>query len=138
MNVKVGYVTTYDPTDIDNWSGLGVVIGQSLVASGLEVEFLGPLEDPRSLPLFAKRALHRFIVGGDYLWERSAIVGRAYAGEIARRLRSIEIDAVLIPGSIPVAFLAIPQPVAFWTDATFAAIRDFYPDYFNLAPNSIR
>lgn len=136
--MRIGYATTYDPRDVNNWSGLGLFIARSLAASGLEMEFLGPLSHPRSLSLLAKRAFHRLVGGGDYLWERSTPVGRSYAREIARRLRSIEIDAVLSPGSIPVAFLDIPQPLVFWTDATFAAMRGFYPEYSNLAPISIR
>jgi glycosyltransferase involved in cell wall biosynthesis len=136
--VKIGYITTYDPHDVNNWSGLGFFIGQSLIESGLELEFLGPLTRPRSFPLLAKRAFHRLLVDDDYLWERSTSVGRSYAREIVRRLQSIEIDAVFSPGSIPVALLDVPQPVVFWTDATFAAMRDFYPEYSGLAPISIR
>lgn len=136
--VKIGYVTTYDAQDINNWSGLGFFIAGSLAASGVDVEFVGPLPRPQSLPLLARRSFHRFLARGTYLWERSASVGRHYAREIVSRLESLEIDAVLSPGTIPVALLDISQPVVFWTDATFAAMRGFYPDFSGLANVSIR
>lgn len=136
--MKIGYVTTYDAQDIGSWSGLGLFIARSLVDSGIEVKLLGPLPRPRSFPLLSKRVLHRLLPRGDYLWERSSAVGRHYAREIARRLASLEVDVVMSPGTIPLSFLDVPQPLVFWTDATFAAMRGFYPEYSGLARTSIR
>jgi glycosyltransferase involved in cell wall biosynthesis len=40
---------------------------------------------------------------------------------------------VFSPGSLPIAYLDCHQPIAFWTDATFAAMIGFYPEYSRLA-----
>src|SRR3989442_14324988 len=114
--MNLAYVTTYDPRDVKNWSGLGSFIARSLTSAGASVELLGPLPQPRSVVLLARRALHRFILPGDYLWERSPSAAHHYARLINQRLDSIEAEFVLSPGTIPVAMLDIDKPFVFWTD----------------------
>ena len=47
-------------------------------------------------------------------------------------------DLVFSPGTIPVAHLNSAHPVAFWTDATFAAMLRLYPDYQSLSKRAVR
>jgi glycosyltransferase involved in cell wall biosynthesis len=135
--VRVGYFSTYDSRDVNNWSGLGYFIRRSLSEAGLSVEELGPLARPRSAAITAKRVLHRYFLSGSYLPEREALVGRQYARQIEVLLSRTDTDVVFSPGTIPIAYLDVQQPVAFWADATFAALRDFYPDFTDIAKRSI-
>jgi hypothetical protein len=42
------------------------------------------------------------------------------------------------PGSQPVAYLECAQPIVIWTDATWAAVIDFYPEFNNLCKSTIK
>jgi glycosyltransferase involved in cell wall biosynthesis len=133
----VAYFSTYDSRDVNNWSGLGYFIARALREAGLSVEELGPLSRPRSPAITAKRALHRYFLRGSYLPEREALVGREYARQIEVLLSRMEADVVLSPGTVPIAYLDARQPVVFWADATFDALRDFYPEFSDIAKSSI-
>ena len=55
-----------------------------------------------------------------------------------QRLKGLDADWILSPGSIPIAELRVATPIAFWTDATFAQMVDFYPEFQKLAGASVR
>lgn len=136
--MRVGYLTTYDSADVRNWSGLGYFIRRGLEQAGCRVLPVGPLTRPSSLAIQAKRTLHRFAPVGTYIPERDPRVGRAYAAQAEAILRSADVDLVFSPGTIPIAYITISQPLVFWTDATFAAMRGFYPGFFNLSKTTIQ
>jgi glycosyltransferase involved in cell wall biosynthesis len=127
--MKIAYVTLYDATDIRNWSGLDLHIWKSLEAAGAEIELIGNLHHGRSV----RRKLRRF--WGERFERRSFLIpwdvdtARDYAADAANRLSSIEADVVLSPSPIPLAFLKSAQPRILWTDATFAGLASFYPEF---------
>ena len=134
-NLKIAYVTTYDAKDVRNWSGSGYFIWQSLVQSGIEVEFIGPL----FLPSFTNRVLRmkqRFytkILRKLYLSEHDVIASKDYSREAWKRLaNSKDIEAVVCPGTIPVAFLPGKLPLVTIEDATHKLLFDTYPSFKNL------
>jgi glycosyltransferase involved in cell wall biosynthesis len=73
-----------------------------------------------------------------YPLDRDPDVAAAYSAQVAKRLESAACDLVFSPGTIPIAHLNSAQPVAFWADATFAAILRLYPDYRSLSRRAIR
>src|SRR5919108_5774210 len=135
--VRVGYVTTYDSTDVGNWSGLGYFVRRALERAGCVMHPLGPLVRPRLLTVEAKRVLHRYGRRGTYLPERDPRTGCAYAAQVQEMIKAAKVDLLLSPGTIPIAYLDTPLPIVFWTDATFAAMRDFYPGFLNLSKTTI-
>ena len=62
---------------------------------------------------------------------------RAYAREIERRARTLEVDVLFSPSSRLLAEVETEVPTVFWTGATFAAMLGFYDDFTNLAPPSL-
>jgi glycosyltransferase involved in cell wall biosynthesis len=54
---------------------------------------------------------------------------RSYSAQIGRRLKGMQVDAVVSPGTIAIAFLETTVPKIVWTDATFGAIVDYYPEF---------
>ena len=57
---------------------------------------------------------------------------RDYARQIARQLAKLDVDIVFSPqspNSQPIAYLDCRQPIVTWTDAPWAAVVDFYPEY---------
>ena len=124
--LRVAYATTYDPRDPASWSGTGYYIGQSLERQNIQVDYLGPLPDYRSVVLRAKGAFYTRILGQMYLREREPAVCRHYAREFSRRLSAANPDVILSPGTLPIALLTCKQPMAIWADATFAGLIETY------------
>ncbi|HEX9378948.1 MAG TPA: glycosyltransferase family 4 protein [Gaiellaceae bacterium] len=136
--MRVGYVTTYDSRDVKNWSGLGYFVRRCLERAGCVVEPLGPLAMANSPVIAGRRVLHRYMGRRTYLPERDPLVGRSYAHQVEKLVASANVDLVFSPGTIPIAYIDVPHPLVFWTDATFAAMQDFYPGFVNLAKTSIQ
>ena len=135
--MRVAYVTTYDASDPSGWSGTGHYIAKSLERQGVEVEYIGPLEDRGGVMLSARRAATRILRGRRILRERDAAVARSYAKQVEEHLDGLDVDWILSPGTIPIAELSVTTPIAFWTDATFAQMIDFYPEFRKLAGSTV-
>jgi glycosyltransferase involved in cell wall biosynthesis len=130
-------VTTYDSSDVRAWSGLGYYISHCLEFAGIAVERIGPL--PRRIhPLARAYQLEAKLQKRGYPLERDSHTTRAYSAEVERRLESVSCDVVFSPGTIPIAHLQNDRPLAFWADATFAAMVQLYPDFRSLSKRAIR
>jgi glycosyltransferase involved in cell wall biosynthesis len=70
--------------------------------------------------------------------DREPKVAKNYATQLEHRLASIHHDIVFSPGTIPIAHLVTKKPIIIWTDATFAGLIEFYPDYSNLCAETIK
>lgn len=130
--MRVAYVTSYDGRNIRNYSGISFYIAHTLEQSGIEMDYVGPLANNYRWFLRAKSVFHRAILGKQHLREHDSLLLRDYARQAADRLSRLNVDWVLSPGTLPIAFLNCSQPIAFWSDATFSAMVDFYPAFSNL------
>ena len=136
--VKIAYATTYDASDITQWSGTGYYVAKSLREQGILLEQTGPLDEKFRLRTKAKSLLCSILYQKRFLRQRDPAVLRSYAQQTAARLATISVDAVFSPGTIPIAFLRCREPIVFWSDATFAGMIDFYPAFTKLHSSSIR
>lgn len=136
--MRIAYVTTYDSSDVSQWSGLGFYIAEALRAAGLAVAELGPVDAGPDLVLLLKKAAYLGLMWQRHLIDREPAVLRRYAGIAAQHLREMAADVVFSPGTIPVSHLHCRQPIVFWTDATFAGMREFYPEFSRLSAETIR
>lgn len=136
--MKIAYVTTYDSNNIRNWSGTGYYIGKTLDENFDEIVRIGNLEKSSPVIDIGKRIIYKYFLKREYLFDRDSKVIENYAKIINRKLQNSNIDLIFSPGSIPVAKLETSKPIVFWTDATFAGMVDFYPDFCNLSYESIR
>jgi glycosyltransferase involved in cell wall biosynthesis len=139
--VKISYVTDYDASDVGGWSGTGNFLARALQREGFQFDFIGPL--PRPLlqwPILkAKGLFYNRIQRRRYHSAHDVRVARHYASTVERALRrDSSTDLVFSPGTIPIAFLDTDLPTVFWSDATHAALFDFYPEYSNLCPETVR
>ncbi len=110
----------------------------ALSRSGADVELIGSLQTPNYWPLRLKQIATRIFAGKRYMREISPRVLQSDASQIATRLEGNSSNLVFSPGSRAVAHLDRKEPIVFWTDATFAAMVDFYPSFSNLSQESIR
>jgi len=136
--VNVAYVTTYDAANIGHWSGTGYYMSQCLKDQSIALEHIGPLKERQLLRLRAKAAFHRRLLKRQFLPDRDPLILKDYARQVARMLSTSEADIVFSPGTVPIAYLECRQPIVFWTDATFAGMVDFYPEFSHLSAATIR
>jgi glycosyltransferase involved in cell wall biosynthesis len=136
--MRLAYVTTYDPQNIRNWSGIGYYMARSLKTPSLSVEHIGPLQQKASTTVRTKKYFYNRLIKKRYLLDREPLILKHYARQVAEKLCQFKADAIFSPGSIPIAYLDCKQPIAFWTDATFAGMVDFYPAFKNLCTESIK
>ena len=133
--LRLAFVTTEDARSRRSWSGTTYHMAQALLREGVALEYIGPLETSR-LPRARGLLQRRF--GRAYLYDRDPRVLRSYARQVESRLSGLGADAVLSPGTPPIAYLDTDLPVVTWTDATFAVMVDYYSSFSGLGRQSIR
>ena len=135
--VHTAYVTTDDPADVRSWSGTYLYVGKALSAHGLELDPLGPLEMKHELLFKAKEACFRYGLRRRHPRDREPAIAKSYATQLEPRIRA-EHELVFAVGTLAIPYLECEQPIAFWSDATWAVMVDFYPVYSNLSAQSLR
>ena len=135
--MELAYVTTYDPTNIHHWSGIGFYIYQTFKNSGIKIKSISNLKEQVSSLHRFKKIFYSKVRSKSYLWEREPAILKSYSFQVEKHLKSIRCDIIFSPGTIPVAYLNIDKPIVFWADATFAGMTNFYPKYTNLSNETI-
>lgn len=136
--MNVAYVTTFDPTDVMNWSGSGVSIAQAIMGEDLLLSVAGPLELHETSFTKLRRRFHRYALGQWYHPERDPHAAKHYARQVDAYVRARNSDCVLSLGTIPLGYSEFQRPTAIWSDATFPALLNFYPGYDHVAQATIR
>jgi len=136
--MKLAYVTVFGPSDIHAWSGLGVYVLSALESAGCQPETVGDLKYQCDFIYKAKEILYPRIFSKAYLMLWDPILLKSFARQVERALAATEYDMVFSIWTNPIAYLQIEKPIAFWGDATFAGLMDFYPHYSNLCAETIR
>lgn len=136
--MKIAYVTTYDASEVQNWSGIGFFMAKALRDSGLEIHPIDKLRENYQALLRTKDRLYQKLLNRNYLRHREPLVLKSFATQVKDALRSYDCDVVFSPGTIPIAYLKTDRPIVFWTDAAFAGMVNFYPEYSKLCRESIR
>ncbi len=135
--MKVAYVTTVNDRDVSTWSGTTFHMARSLAGDGTDVESIGLVREPHRMRQGLKRRLYK-AMRKSYQPYRNTRVARQYAAEAARRIAQSSATLVLGPGAIPLAYLETELPVAIWADATFAGLVGYYPEFAQLARETLR
>ena len=141
--MKLAYVTTYDSTRLtgsDEWSGTGYYIAQSLESQEIDLDYVGPLEDPTVVKAVRKLKRHYYELLHRKKYQKNSDPQtlKNYARQVEQKLSSQK-DKIVFSATIdPIAYLDCDLPIVFWADATFAGIADFYPQYSNLHPEVVR
>ncbi|MCY7283918.1 MAG: glycosyltransferase family 4 protein [Cyanobacteria bacterium CAN_BIN43] len=139
--MKLAYVTTYDASDVHAWSGSGNYILRALKDVGFETESIGNLRERKIeqwLSTRLKKVYYAKLRSKAYLGDREPSRLMDYSSQVNELLASIHYDIVFSPGTIPIAYLQTEKPIVFWTDATFAGMIDFYPEFTNLCAETVK
>jgi glycosyltransferase involved in cell wall biosynthesis len=135
--MRVAYVTIADPRDPYAWSGINHAIAQALAEQGVEIIPIGPLRSKRVWWGKARSLLSRLTLRRRYLWSIDPLLLRAFAREADRLLEKTSFDLIFSPGSQVISELRTTKPMVFWTDAPFAAMRDYYAWYTGVSRRSL-
>ncbi len=135
--MKIAYVTTYDLSDINNWSGTGTYIRNALESSGFQIEAIGNLSGKHTY-LYKINQIFAIIQGKRYSpqWEPSLL--KNYARQVEKALAKINYDIVFCPGTNPITYLRTEKPIIFWHDSTFTGKINFDPSFINFSAETIK
>jgi glycosyltransferase involved in cell wall biosynthesis len=142
LQMKIAYATTYDSRSLkgyDEWSGLGYYISQSLRNQGIDLEYLGPLEEKCALRIVRKlkSVYYNFFHHANYDNHSDLPVLKSFADQISTMLSETTADIVFSATLRPIVYLDCSQPIVFWGDGTCVGMADFYPEYSNLCQASL-
>lgn len=136
--MQIAYASLEDPHSLRSWSGTVYTLGSALEGSGAKLHRIGPLVAPGSLGWRIIRRGMRLVSDKRFHFDFEPWALRAYAAQVRRALRDMQVDALLSPGIIPIAELDIDIPIFTYADATFAAISGIHGDYRNVLERTRR
>lgn len=136
--LRIAYVAYYDPMDITQWSGTGYHMHKAISGAGAEVTLVGPLKMIYH-PINALRHLwNTKILGYKDHPQRDKGFLKHYARQVEKIVAGLDVDLVLGPGGLPLAYANLDKPMFVWTDATWGNLLDYYEAFTNVSPRSIR
>ena len=137
-DLRIGFVSIHDATDIHTWSGIPAHVLASLRKMDVQVELFSPLSQRSKLLLAPIKAIARMRKTNVSL-DHYSFVTESYARQIARAMRERPVDVIVSTSSIPIVRLKCPQPIIYWTDAVFHGMYDYYQGAFaGVTPGVIR
>ena len=134
----MAFVTIGASDDVAAWSGIPLFMSQALAESGLDLQRIQRLKGPKSLSLKARNLFRTKVLHENYSTYRHRRMLGFYARQAREQIKKENPDVVLSCSSLPLAYLETNKPVVLWTDATFAGLLDFYPEYVNMSATGLR
>lgn len=122
--MKILYLTHYDSNDIKLLSGTIYHVRRMLEKQGHEVVVLDNIKTP-NIYYKVMKAIAK-ITKKQTLVERSPIVLKYIARQIKKQTTNLDYDLVFSPSSLYYAYYKDEKPMAFYTDATFGGMLDYY------------
>lgn len=131
--MKVACVNVYDTKDRGAFGGRMCRLVDALEEHSGTLHHLGPLKHrPVFMPrIVAKKVFYKFARQKHYSLRRDAALVKDYAAQLQRKMAGLDLDVIvslISTGSQPVAYLDTKVPIVIWTDATFAATMETYPE----------
>ncbi len=120
-----------------SWPATAASMASALEAAGNTVIRIRPIGTENPLFWRAIQAIYR-MAGIRFHGDRQEKVVRKLSLSVKEQLQGHRPDLVLCSSSLPVPFLDVNVPVAFWTDATFNGMLDFYPEFSKLSRTTRR
>jgi glycosyltransferase involved in cell wall biosynthesis len=139
MSYKIAYLTSKNPQDRKESSGVYYYQSKSLEKYGGELVHLGPV-NPLSIRIIRKfiNILNRFLPF-KINHSHHRLISRIYGYIFSRKLRNREFDVIFADkSSCELAYLKTDIPIIYSTDATFNLLHNYYSSYSNLSVSSIR
>jgi glycosyltransferase involved in cell wall biosynthesis len=135
--LRIAYVTRGRADDYSNWSGIVRHIRDGLKSAGHEVHTVDNIEVRVPLVTRIWARYVRLMSGKRYAYDRDNWSSQAFANQVDKKLKPLNVDCVVCPVLQTPAFLKTHLPVAVWDDGPFHCLRELYPQYREVAPQCI-
>lgn len=141
--MRLAYVTPFDAKTLNNrsnWSGTSYYIAEALKKQSIHLEYIGPLEEKLALNMILKfKSRYHKLLNRQYAKNPEPLILKDFARQVNEKSSCVKADVIFSGTSVnPIAYLKSSKPIAFWSDATFANLLDFYPEFSNLCQESIQ
>jgi glycosyltransferase involved in cell wall biosynthesis len=128
MHYKIAYLTSKDPLDKNEASGVYYYQSRALKKQNMEIHHLGPVNN--FIIRFLKtgfKLVHRFL-NKKYNTDHSIIISKIYGRVFSKKLKKGNYDIVFADkASCELAYINTDIPVIYSTDATFKLLNNYYP-----------
>ncbi|HEY4785258.1 MAG TPA: glycosyltransferase family 4 protein [Bacteroidales bacterium] len=135
--MKILYISLVDHKKISNWSGTYYYISKALEMQQMEIEYITDIFPEIPFTERIKRKFYATVLGKTYNHLFTKKVIRNLRNQLNQLVEKSNADIIFSPSSIPMALLNTTRPKVVYTDACFAAMINFYPDYIKL-PNRFK
>ncbi|MBD1932529.1 MULTISPECIES: glycosyltransferase family 4 protein [Cyanophyceae] len=141
--MKIAFATHYDILNRHTWHrkmighcGTNYYKALALARQCESLEYIGPLKENYS-PIYkyiskTKNRWHKHFTKQVYQPWAEKFVNKSYASQIHQKVLDINPHIVLCPDINLASYLECKQPVIVWTDASYAGLINFYPEFSNL------
>jgi len=135
--MRIGYLSYYNSSEIQHWSGSIYFIRRALEKYGAEIipiDALGSQIDE----LYRIKSLFYKAIGKKHHRTRERSIMRRAALKALKKIEQSKPDVILSLGSLEISMLECNTPLTFWSDATFKQLINYYPEYTNLSKTTLR
>ena len=136
--LRIAYVTRGKADDPAVWSGIVKHILEGLIAEGHHVEIIDQISHRMPLASRIRGRLMRMLTQRIYAYDRDIRFSSMFARIVEKRLASLKVDCIVSPVLQTIAMVRTQLPIAIWDDGPFHCLREIYPQYSNLTPDSFR
>lgn len=137
--IRIGFVTRSEAANVTSWSGTTAHMQQALQEAGARIQ---PLDQMRLAAMRLDKwgnQMRRRLGLPQTRPLRSWRASRHFARQIQAQLAAKPSDVLFSPaGSVLLAALETPLPLAYSSDATFRLLSRYYPGHERLAARSLR
>ena len=124
---------------MSGWSGLTYFIRKSLEDSGNQLTYINSFKAKKNLILKIKEKIYPKLTGKFIQAHRYPSYYKQIGKQIDEKLRQADdFDFIFSNSSEPIAACTSKTPKAFWVDASFAGILNYYPEFDIVHPETIR
>jgi hypothetical protein len=135
--LSIAYVTPQDPLSKRSWSGTQYYMAQALQKHCGDVSYIGPVPG-RQLGGKLFNRLTRMFIRKRYDYSHGISYARKCARYFERRLEGRSFDIIFSPAaSSGIAYLRTTIPIIYTSDATFASLLNYYPEFSDLLQRSV-
>ena len=136
--LKIAFLTPQDPLSKRSWSGTIYFMACALQKQCGDVTFLGPVPI-RQIGVKMFNRVVRALLGKRYDYSHSLSYARKCARFFEKKLAGHSYDLIFAPAAATaLAYLRTEVPIVYASDVTFTLLQNYYPEFTNLLPVSIR
>ena len=136
--MRIAYTTTFNAEDAHQWSGTPFHMSRAITEAGIPLDYIGSLKRKLSPFFKIQQTLKKYLANTRESPRFNLVAAKHYSDQVAQQLKTLKSDVVLSPLVNPIAYLDCKQPIVLWTDAVYAALVGFYPDFAYHSATSIQ